>query len=529
VIRITEEHRRWWVLIGTCAGLFLLMLDSTVVNLALPAIQRDLDASTPELQWVVNAYLLVVAALVVTAGRIGDILGRKRVFQFGMVAFVAGSAVSALAPDALALIVGRLLQGLGAAPLLSLSLAIVARAFPDEERPRALGIWAAVSGIALAIGPLVGGVLVEDASWRWIFWLNVPVGVLGFAITAAAVAESRDETASQRIDALGLVTLSGGLTGVVLGLVQAPNWGWGSPATLACLAGGVALLVAFWVVEHRVRAPIVDFALFRNGPYLGASAAGFALVGSYWGLMFYEPQYIQNVLGHSALEAGVLVLPITAPMVVLSPFSGRLERAVGVRTLMTAGMACGTAGVIVLTQVGADSGYGLSLVGYTLFGIAIGIVYAAMSTAAMEALPPAKAGIAAGVLAMVRVMAGALILAAMGAAFQHLEQEQLATEIAQRTDGVTAGEQGELDGLLAGSDSAMEALGDQPTSVVATVREAAADAFAYALGNALWILVGLLAIGTILTAALLRDPAPRAARQRVLSADALHARGRYHL
>jgi len=315
----------------------------------------------------------------------------------------------------------------------------------------------------------------------------------------------------------------------VLGLVQAPTWGWGSPATLACLAGGVALLVAFWLVEHRVHEPIVEFGLFRSGPYLGASAAGFALVGSYWGLMFYEPQYIQNVLGHSALEAGLLVLPITAPMVVLSPFSGWLEGAVGVRALMTAGMACGTAGVIVLTQVGVDSGYGLPLVGYALFGIAIGIVYAAMSTAAMEALPPAKAGIAAGVLAMVRVMAGALVLAAMGAAFQHLEQDQLASEIAQRTDGITVGERGELDGLLAGSDSALDALRDQPTSVVESIRGAAADAFAYALAHALWILVGLLVIGTILTAALVRDPAPRATGRRVASAHALHARGRYHL
>src|SRR5262245_22311988 len=505
------------------------MLDSTVVNLALPAIQGDLDASTAELQWVVNVYLLVVAALVVTAGRIGDIVGRKLVFQVGMIAFVAGSALSALAPDMLALIGGRVLQGLGASALLSLSLAIVARAFPDDERPRALGIWAAVSGVALAIGPLVGGFLVEDVDWRWIFWLNVPVGIAGFAITAAAARESRDETASRRIDVAGLVTLSGGLTAVVLALVQAPTWGWGSPATLVCLAGGVALLVAFWVVEHRVREPIVEFGLFRNRPYLGASSAGFALVGSYWGLMFYEPQYIQNVLGYSALEAGLLVLPITAPMVVLSPFSGWMERIVGVRALMTAGMASGTAGVIVLTQVGTDSGYGLSLVGYALFGIAIGVVYAAMSTAAMEALPPEKAGIAAGVLAMVRVMAGALILAAMGAAFQHLERQRLATEIAQRTDGVTTGEHGELDGLLAGSQSARAALAGQSTSVVESVRDAAADAFSYALSHAMWILVGLLALGTILTALLLSGPEPRAGDHPARSMGVVHARGRAHL
>jgi EmrB/QacA subfamily drug resistance transporter len=511
--RIGEAARPWWLLAGACAGLFVLMLDSTVVNLALPAVQADLRASDSELQWVMNAYLLVITALIVSAGRLGDIAGRKRVFQIGMGVFLVGSVLSALAPSPLVLIAGRVVQAVGAAAVLALSLAIVSRAFGDESRPRALGIWASVSAVALGVGPLLGGVLIEHATWRWIFWINVPICLAGLAITAVAASESRDETAERRLDLPGMATLGLGLTGIVLALVEAQSWGWGSPATLLCLGGGIALMAAFWFVEHRVRHPIVDFGLFRNGPYFGASMAGFALVGSYWGLIFYEPQYLQNILGHSALAAGLLVLPLTAPMMVVSPFTGRLARVVGVRPLMTLGMLCGTVGVVVLTQVGVATGYGVVLVGYLLFGIALGIVYATMSTAAMEAMPSEKAGIASGVLAMNRVLAGTLVLAVLGAIVGHLEQDRLAAEVAAHTDGVTTGRQGELDGLLAGSRSALDELRSQPADVVASVRRAAADAFMYALGHALWAVVALLVAGTVLTAVFVRGSRSAEARR----------------
>ena len=224
----------------------------------------------------VNAYLLVMAATVVTAGRIGDITGRKQVFQAGMVLFVAGSVTCGRAPSPLVLIGGRAVQALGAAGLLSLSLAIVAHEFPEEERPRALGIWAGVSAVALAVGPVVGGFLVQDVSWRGIFWLNVPVGIAGVIITAAAVRESRDETAGHHLDLPGLVTLGAGLTALVLGLVEAPDWGWGSPATLGAIAGGLALLGAFCVIEQRVSrahrgVPAVSAAAPTSAPAWPAS------------------------------------------------------------------------------------------------------------------------------------------------------------------------------------------------------------------------------------------------------------------
>jgi EmrB/QacA subfamily drug resistance transporter len=450
---ITAANRKWWTLGGACAGLFLLMLDSTVVALALPSIRHDVGASSEGLQWVMNGYLLTIAVLVVTAGRLGDMFGRKRVFLAGMVCFAIGSVVSGAAGDQVALIVGRVLQGVGAAPMLSLSLALVCNVFPAEEQPRALGIWAAVSAVALAIGPLAGGLLIE-IDWRVIFWMNLPVSALGIAITLAAAPESTDPSAGSRIDWPGLALISVGLTAVVLALVQSRSWGAGTVVALAVVAA--LALLAFWRTEHRVRAPIVEFDLFRNGPYFGASAAAFALVGSYWAVMFFQPQYLQDVRGHSPILSGLMILPVTVPMIFISPFSGRLIGRFGARRLMSAGMLCGVLGLLVLTRIEADSPYVLLLVGYLLFGIALGLVYAPMSTAAMAAMPGEKVGIASGVLAMDRVLAGAVALAATGAAFHAL-------------------------------------LGD-------------GHSFASAVAGSTWVAVVLCAIGTALTWAYVRDP-----------------------
>jgi EmrB/QacA subfamily drug resistance transporter len=459
---LTEANRRWWTLAGTCMGLFVLMLDSTVINVALPDIARDLDASTAGLQWVVNAYLLVLASFVVSAGRVGDILGRRRIFVFGMAAFAGGSVVAALSDSEEVLVAARVVQGIGGAALLGLSLAIVSTVFPAPERARALGIWTGVSALALGLGPLVGGALVDAVSWRWLFWLNLPFCLLGVVLVLASTDEQRDETAAARIDLPGVITVGLGLAAIVIALVEGKVWGWTSVATLGVFAAGVALLVAFWFIEHRVQSPIVEFDLFRNGPYFGASAAGFCLVGCYWGLMFLQPQYLQTALGDSALEAGVLILPVTAPMIAISPLGGRLIARFGVRPLMTVGMALGTAGLVVLAQVDGGSSYALLFPGYLLFGLALGFVYAPMSTAAMTAMPQAKAGIAAGVLGMNRVLAGAITLAAAGAVFQ-----------AGLDDDLHAGH----------ADSA---------------------AFASGLSSAMWLLAGLCAIGTVLTWAFVR-------------------------
>jgi EmrB/QacA subfamily drug resistance transporter len=408
-------NRQWWTLAGACAGLFILMLDSTVVALALPSIRHELSASSEALQWMMNGYLLTIAILVITAGRLGDMFGRKRFFLLGMAVFAAGSVLSGAASGPTTLIAGRVVQGIGAAPMLTLSLALVCNVFPDRgEQARALGIWAAVSAVALAVGPLAGGLLVE-LDWRLIFWINLPVAIAGIAIIAAVAPESTDPAAGTRIDRGGLSLLSGGLIAVVLALVQSRAWGPGPALSLGLV--GVLLLVAFLAFERRAAEPLVELELFRNGPYFGATAAAFALVGAYWAVMFFQPQYLQDGRGHSAVASGLMILPITVPMVFISPFSGRLIARFGARALMTTGMVLGTLGLLVLTRVDAGSPYVVLLVGYLLFGIALGLVYAPMSTAAMAAMPREKVGIAAGVLAMNRLVAGALALAASGTIF----------------------------------------------------------------------------------------------------------------
>jgi EmrB/QacA subfamily drug resistance transporter len=444
--------RPWWTLVGACSGLFILMLDSTVVALALPSIRHDVDATQAGLQWVMNGYLLAITAFVVTAGRLGDMFGRKRLFLVGMCVFALGSVVSGAAGSELTLICGRVLQGLGAAPMLPLSLAIVCNAFPAGQQARALGIWAAISAVALGIGPLAGGALV-DLDWRLIFWINLPIAVFGVAIMLFAAPESTDPGAERHVDLPGLATLAVGLTAIVLALVQSRVLGAAAIAALAVV--GVASLSAFWRIEHRSAEPIVDFSLFRNGPYFGASAAAFALVGAYWSVMFFQPQYLQDVRGHSAVLSGLMIMPVTVPMIFISPFSGRLIARFGARRLMTLGMALGVLGLLALTQIDAGSSYVLLLAGYLPFGIALGLVYAPMSTAAMAVMPAEKVGIASGVLAMDRVMAGTIALAVSGAVFH----------------------------ALLGADGS----------------------FADAVGGSTWVLVALCAVGTVLTWTFVRD------------------------
>ena len=410
---LPRMERKWWTLAGTCAGLFLLMLDSTVVALALPSIRHDVGATAAGLQWVMNGYLLAITVFVVTAGRLGDMFGRKRLFMPAPSSSPLGSVVSGAAGDELTLIAGRVLQGIGAAPMLPLSLAIVCNAFPADEQARALGVWAGISAVALAIGPFVGGALVE-LDWRVIFWINLPVAAIAIAITALAAPESTDPGSGRRLDFPGLLTLSFGLTAVVLALVQAQAWSTGLDLR-ARRSLGVAALYAFWRIEHRSAEPIVDFALFRNRPLL-------------------RRQRRRLRPGRRLLERDVL--PVAVPAGRARPLGGPQRPAdpadhdpdglhladVEPPDLPLRHPAPDDRGDAVRggrpDRPHPDRRRELLralLAGYLPFGVALGLVYAPMSTAAMAAMPPDKVGIASGVLAMDRVMAGTIALAATGA------------------------------------------------------------------------------------------------------------------
>ena len=297
-LRLSDDNRRWWTLGAMCFALFMVMLDNTAVNVALPSIQADFDASLSALEWTVNAYTLTFAVLLVTGGRLGDIFGRRRMFLFGVVVFALASATIGFAPSEGWLIASRAIQGIGAAFMMPGTLSIITNAFPPEERGKAIGTWAGVSAIALAVGPLLGGWLTEDVSWRAIFFLNLPVAVGAVIVTLFAAEESRDETVGREVDIPGIAALTVGLTALVFALVEGNAWGWGSPAIIGLLALSVVAFVAFVAIERRAAAPIVDFEALRSKQFLGANIVAFMVSFGMLAMFFFLALYMQNILGY---------------------------------------------------------------------------------------------------------------------------------------------------------------------------------------------------------------------------------------
>src|SRR3954470_6783524 len=302
--------RKWWTLVSVCVAIFMLLLDITVVNVALPSIQSSLDASFTELQWVIDAYALTLATCVLTAGSVSDIYGRRRIFAIGIVLFTIASALCGAAPDPLFLILARGLQGIGGAIMFATSLSLISQEFHGRERGTAFGIWGATTGAAVAIGPLIGGILTSGLSWRWIFFVNIPIGIAAVAITLMKLAESSDPEHGS-IDPIGLVLLTGGLFSLVFALIEGNDRGGSSPLIVGLLVAAVALLVGFLVQQSRRARPMLDVRLFRVPAFTGAQIAAFTLSASLFAMFLYLTLYIQQVLGYSPLQAGLRFLPIT--------------------------------------------------------------------------------------------------------------------------------------------------------------------------------------------------------------------------
>jgi EmrB/QacA subfamily drug resistance transporter len=309
---ITDENRKWWTLGAMCFALFMIMLDNTVVNVALPSIQRDLHASISGLEWTINGYTLSFAVLLATGGRLGDIFGRRRMFLFGVVIFALSSATAGLALSSTDLVISRVVQGVGAALMMPATLSIITDAFPASERGKAMGMWAGVSALALAVGPVVGGFLTEHVSWRAIFYLNIPVAIGAIVASLFAVRESRDTTVGREVDFAGVAVLTGALTALILALVEGNEWGWGSIGIVALLIGAVVGFAAFVAIELRVKTPMVEFHFFSDRNFLGAVVVALIVSFSMLGVFFFLAIYMQDILHYSPLEAGVRFLPSTS-------------------------------------------------------------------------------------------------------------------------------------------------------------------------------------------------------------------------
>ncbi len=520
-IRLNEGNRRWWTLAAMCFALFMIMLDNTVVNVALPSIQEDLGASLSGLEWTVNVYTLTFAVLLVTGGRLGDILGRRRMFLFGVIVFALSSAGIGFAPDQGWLVAGRALQGVGAAFMMPATLSIITVTFPPEERGKAIGTWAGVSALALAIGPVVGGALTEYVSWRAIFFLNLPVAVGAVIVTLFAAQESRDETSRHTIDWPGIAAISTGLTALVLALIEGNSWGWGSTEIVALFVTAAIGLTAFGLVERRVREPMVDFSLFHSRTFLGANAIAFIVTFSMLAMFFFTALYMQNILGYSAIEAGVRFLPSTLMIVLIAPLAGRLADRIGPRPPMVVGLTLTATALFLQTRIDVGTGYGLLLPAFILMGIGMALVMSPMSTAAMNAVPPQRAGVASGIVSMSRMVGGTFGVAALGALFQHLARNELASSLAGT--GVSAAQQEHLvQSLGTASDGA---------NLPPVAADAAQNAFVHALGNGMWLSAGVAALGALLAFLLIggkparqADPSARpAVPEAAATAEALPA------
>jgi EmrB/QacA subfamily drug resistance transporter len=409
--------RKWWTLGVVCVATFMLLLDITVVNTALPAIQSDLGGSFTDLQWVIDAYALSLAALVLTAGSLADRLGRRRVFAIGLAIFSIASLLCALAPDPTFLNLARGLQGVGGAIMFAVSLALVAQEFPSgPERGMAMGIYGATIGIAVAIGPLVGGVLTDGLGWEWVFLLNVPIGLAAVAITYWKVAESRDPNAT-RIDWAGLLTFSAGLFVLVLALVRANAEGWGSTLIVSLFAAAAVLMAAFVAVERRVSEPMLPLGFFRRRAFTGVQLAAFAVSGSMFALFLYLTLYLQSFLGYSPIEAGIRYLPITIASFIVAPISGVLLAKIQARYLMSAGLALTGVGLLAMGGLSLDSEWTALLLGFILSGVGVGLLNPVIADVALSVVPKEQSGMAAGINDTFRQVGIAVGIAAWGAIF----------------------------------------------------------------------------------------------------------------
>jgi EmrB/QacA subfamily drug resistance transporter len=409
-----EDTRKWFTLAAVSFGLFMIMLDNTVVNVALPAIQQDLGADLSELQWIVAGYALTFAALMLIGGKVADAYGRRLIFVVGIAVFTIASLWCGLADSSNELIAARVLQGAGAALMNPATLSIIAATFPPRQRGTAIGIWAGVSALALAIGPLVGGLITEHIDWSWIFFVNVPVGIVAIAVSFLFIDESRDET-HVRLDLPGLATSAVGLFALTYGLIEANTYGWGSPRILGSFAIAGLALASFYLLERHQRDPMLPLELFRNPTYIGANLVVLLVALAMFGVFFFISLYMQTILGYSAVQTGAAFLPLTLLIILVAPIAGRASDRIGSRGLMTTGMILIALQLLYFSRLGMDATFWNLLPAFLVGGVGMGLTMTPSAAAATRSVPVDKAGVGSAVLNAARQVGGSLGIAIIGA------------------------------------------------------------------------------------------------------------------
>jgi EmrB/QacA subfamily drug resistance transporter len=411
-----SRKRRMLVLAICCSSLFIVGIDATIVNVALPSIQHDLHAPVSGLQWTVDAYTLVVASFLMLSGSTGDRIGRRRTFQTGLALFTLGSLLCSLAPGLGWLVAFRMLQALGGSMLNPVAMSIIANTFTDPaDRARAIGVWGSVFGMSMALGPIAGGALVSSVGWRGIFWVNIPVGLAAIGLTALFVPESRAPQ-GRRVDPVGQILVIVVLAALTYAIIEGPNSGWTSAVILGCVGLAAAAMICLIGYEPRRDEPLIDLRFFRSAPFSGATLIAVSAFSAMGGFLFLNTLYLQEVRGYSALHAGVYTLPMAAMTVLLAPLSGRIVAARGPRLpVVLAGVATVASGVM-LTRLANDTSLGYLVASYVIFGIGSGLVNPPITNTAVSGMPRSQAGVAAAVASTSRQVGMALGVAVAGSA-----------------------------------------------------------------------------------------------------------------
>jgi EmrB/QacA subfamily drug resistance transporter len=424
-----QRGNKWWTLSAVCLGTFMLLLDITIVNVALPDIQRALNSSFSDLQWIVDAYALTLAAFLLTAGSLADMYGRRRLYLVGLVIFTVASVLCGFAASTLMLQLSRALQGVGGAIMFAVSLALLANSFRGKDRGVAFGVWGAVTGLAVAIGPLLGGLLTSGISWRWIFFVNAPIGIVAIVIGIIKVTESRAAKAS-RPDWLGFALFTVALSSLVYGLIESNQRSITDGLVLGCLAAAAVLLAVFVIVELRSAQPMFDMTLFKLPTFTGGAVAAFGLSASIFAMLLYLVLYVQDILGYSPLATGLRLMVISGGILVTSTVAGRLTERVPVRLLIGPGLIVVSAGLLLMRGLDAGSSWTHLIPGMLVGGLGIGIVNPPLASTAVGVVPPERAGMASGINSTFRQIGIATGIALLGTLFSNNVKDEVLARVA---------------------------------------------------------------------------------------------------